>query len=185
MQVHTHHKDGTTSVRDAMGSHPITSSVWTFYEIDARIASDARDIMFGVQVVGEGSAWIDKISLTSEGESNYGREDEAVRAIITRFSDLRNAHDGAAVAALYAGDGEWLGPHGSPSLVVGRPALAKMWSAVPGQVQRTVESVDFPGANIAIVRVAVQYPDIGIHKETFVLVKEDSRWNIRVHQTVD
>jgi hypothetical protein len=168
-----------------MGNHPITSSTWTFYEINAHIAPDARDIMFGVQVVGEGSAWIDKISLTSEGDSNYGQADEAVRAVITRFADLRNVHDGNAVAALYADDGEWLGSQGSPSLVVGRPALAKLWGGVTGQAQRRIESVDFPGRNIAIVRVPVQYPDIGPHKEAFVLVKEDTRWNIRVHQTVD
>jgi uncharacterized protein (TIGR02246 family) len=112
-------------------------------------------------------------------------EEAAVRALIKTFADARNAHDGPAVAALYSDDGEWLGPKGSPRIVVGRPALAKMWSAVPGQVERTIQSIDFPGNNIAIVRVATQYPDIGRHNETFVIIKERLKWEIRVHQTVD
>ncbi|MCU1262788.1 MAG: hypothetical protein JWO80_5673, partial [Bryobacterales bacterium] len=34
------------------------------YEIQAPIALDARDIEFGMQVFGQGAAWIDNISMT-------------------------------------------------------------------------------------------------------------------------
>jgi hypothetical protein len=61
--VHVHRNDCTTSFRDDMGDHPITTGTWVSYEIQAPIALDARDIEFGLQLVGHGAAWIDKLSL--------------------------------------------------------------------------------------------------------------------------
>lgn len=61
--VRIHRENGSTSFRDDMGNHPITARSWTFYEIDAPVIFDARDIEFGMQVFGEGSAWIDKVSV--------------------------------------------------------------------------------------------------------------------------
>ena len=110
-------------------------------------------------------------------------DEAAVRALIAAFADARNAHDGAAVAELYAEDGEWLKGGGSP--VVGRPALAKFWGGLPGQVERTVQSVDFAETHVAVVHVATQYTDSGRHDETFVVVKEHLKWSIWVHQTVN
>jgi uncharacterized protein (TIGR02246 family) len=110
-------------------------------------------------------------------------EEAAVRALIKSFADARNAHDGQSAAALYSEDGEWRRAGGSP--VVGRPALAKMWSGAPGQVERTVQSVDFSGTNIAIVHVAAQYADIGRHNEIFVVVKKHLKWDIWIHQAVN
>jgi hypothetical protein len=71
-------------------------------------------------------------------------------------------------------------------IVKGRVALADMWSKVEGQVERTVKSVEFPGGEIAVVRVATQYAEpIGLHSEIFVFVRESGKWRIRVHQTLD
>jgi uncharacterized protein (TIGR02246 family) len=112
-------------------------------------------------------------------------EEAAVRALITRFADLRNSHDGNAAAALYTDDGEWLGPPGTRSSMKGQPALAKLWGGVPGRVERTVEAVDFPTTNTAIVHVATQYAEPGRHNETFVVVKEHLNWKIWIHQAIN
>jgi hypothetical protein len=62
--VRIHRSDCGTSFRDDMGNHPITGSAWSPYEIQAPIALDARDIEFGMQLIGQGTAWIDNISMT-------------------------------------------------------------------------------------------------------------------------
>jgi hypothetical protein len=62
--VRVHRNDCTTSFRDDMGNHPITAGTWSPYEIQAPIAPDARDIEFGMQLIGRGAAWIDNISMT-------------------------------------------------------------------------------------------------------------------------
>ena len=111
------------------------------------------------------------------------REESAVRSLITTFADARNAHDGPGAAALYSEDGELRGPTGSR--IAGRPGLAKVWSGVTGQVERTIQSVDFPGTNIAIVHVATQYTNTERRNEIFIVVKEQLNWNIWVHQTVN
>ena len=115
-------------------------------------------------------------------------EEQSIRALIKTFADARNAHDGEAVAALYSEDGQWIAADGV-KIVRGRAALAALWASVPGQVQRTIQSVDFPSNNIAVVRVVTQYEEpIGRHGETFIVVKEYGKdlgqWKIRVHQTV-
>jgi hypothetical protein len=56
---------------------------------------------------------------------------------------------------------------------------------VTGQVQRTISSIEFPCDNIAVVRVITQYDDSrGRHLEAFVLVKDNGKWSIRVHQSI-
>jgi hypothetical protein len=62
--VRVHRTDCATSFRDDMGNHPITGSAWAPYEIQAPIALDARDIEFGMQLMGQGAAWINNISMT-------------------------------------------------------------------------------------------------------------------------
>ena len=61
--VHVHRADCGTSFRNDMGNHPITAGTWSPYEIQAPIALDARDIEFGMQLIGEGAAWLDNISM--------------------------------------------------------------------------------------------------------------------------
>lgn len=111
-------------------------------------------------------------------------DEQSIRALITAFATARNLHDGEAAARLYSEDGEWLSAKGYPAQ--GRTELARIWGGVTGQVQRTVESVDFPGPNISLVRVTTQYAEpIGRHHEVFICVKDDGTWKIRVHQSVD
>jgi hypothetical protein len=66
--VRIHRMDGTTSFRDDMGDHPINSPNWTFYEIEAPIPLDARDIELGIQDFEQGVASIDRISVTYSGK---------------------------------------------------------------------------------------------------------------------
>jgi hypothetical protein len=62
--VRVHRTDCDTSFFDNLGNHPITESAWSPYEIQAPIGLDARDIEFGLQLMGQGAAWIDNISMT-------------------------------------------------------------------------------------------------------------------------
>lgn len=99
--VRVHRIDGGTSFRDDMGDHPITSRAWTFYEIHAPISLDARDIEFGMQLVGQGAAWIDNISMDFGSASASPVEEQTVRALIQKFADSRNAHDGRRWVGLH------------------------------------------------------------------------------------
>jgi uncharacterized protein (TIGR02246 family) len=142
--------------------------------------------MFGVQVVGEGSAWIDNISLKSD-DAAYSSADETVRALITRFADSRNARDGAAAAATYTEDGEYINTTSPLGVVKGTEALAKLWGSLTGQVQRRIQAVEFLAPNIAAVHVAAESPnDSGaveqFFDETFIAVRDGSEWRIKVHQ---
>ncbi len=62
--VHVHRMDCSTGFRDDMGDHPITANGWSLYQLQAPISPDARDIEFGMQLVGNGAAWIDNITMT-------------------------------------------------------------------------------------------------------------------------
>jgi len=62
--VHVRRMDCSTGFRDDMGGHPITASGWSSYQLQAPIGPDARDIEFGMQLVGNGAAWIDNITMT-------------------------------------------------------------------------------------------------------------------------
>jgi len=61
--VRFHRKDCSTTFRDDMGDHPVTSGDWALYEIRAPIAKDAYHMEFGMQLIGQGAAWIDQISM--------------------------------------------------------------------------------------------------------------------------
>ncbi len=111
-------------------------------------------------------------------------EEPLIRTVITVFANARNARDGDAAAALYSEDGEWISAHGY--VVRGKAALVTLWGGVTGQVQRTIESIDLAGPNIAVVRVTTQYEEpVGRHHEVFILVKLNEKWNIRVHHSGD
>jgi len=62
-----------------------------------------------------------------------------------------------------------------------------MWDGVPGHVERTIQSLDFPSGNIAVVLVTAQFAEPVVRRhETFIAVKESGSWYIRVHrQTAD
>ena len=61
--VRVHRKDCSTTFRDDMGDHPVISGNWARYEIRAPIAMDAYHMEFGIQLIGQGAAWIDDISM--------------------------------------------------------------------------------------------------------------------------
>jgi len=62
--VRLHRKDCSTTFRDDMGNNPVISGDWAAYEIHAPIAMDAYPMEFGMQLIGQGAAWIDQISMT-------------------------------------------------------------------------------------------------------------------------
>ena len=65
--VRIHREDGRTSFFDDMGRFPVRSSAWHFYEIPAPIGRDASDVEFGMQLTGQGEAWIDHITVDFTG----------------------------------------------------------------------------------------------------------------------
>jgi uncharacterized protein (TIGR02246 family) len=124
----------------------------------------------------------------AQAQTQTAKEDR-VRRLITAFAEARNGNDGNAVAAFYSEDGEWIQNHATAT-VHGRVALAQFWSQAQraqAHVDRAILSIEFPGTNIAIVRVSTQYgPPVGLHSEVFVLVDESALiWKIRIHQTLD
>ncbi len=131
------------------------------------------------------AAFVIAAIVTSMANGQSAKTDEqSLRALVKTFADARNAHDGERVAAMYAEDGEWIGAEGQR--VKGRSALARLWGSLTGQVQRTIQSIDFAGGNIAVVRVSTQYDEpVGRHHEAFVFVKQNGVWRIRDHQSTD
>jgi uncharacterized protein (TIGR02246 family) len=112
-------------------------------------------------------------------------DDNAIRQLMAAFADARNAHQAEKLVEFYSDDAEWLSSAGIP--VKGRDALMTMWRAqiirVPENVQRTLQSIDIPSPNLALVRVETNYPSLGRHSETFVLVKISLVWHIQIHES--
>ena len=65
--VRVHRDDSSTSFFDDMGKFPVRSSAWHIYEIQAPIDREAGDVEFGMQLIGQGEAWIDHISMDFTG----------------------------------------------------------------------------------------------------------------------
>ena len=63
LYVRVHRKDCSTIFRDDMGNHPIKSGDWAAYQVTAPMTPDAFHIEFGLQLIGQGAAWIDQISV--------------------------------------------------------------------------------------------------------------------------
>lgn len=61
--VRIHQSDGSSCFFDNMADRPITSAQWNFYQITADACDDAVDLEVGMQLWGDGSAWIDDASL--------------------------------------------------------------------------------------------------------------------------
>ena len=164
---------------------PVNSPEWRNRDVYAYVYPTVESISIWRGFEPGGAAWVAAPSFGIVKDGWNGENEQAVRGLIKRFADARNAHDGASAAALYSEDGEWFG-RGGRGTVRGRAALATLWSGVTGQAQRTIESVDFPGDAIALIRVAVRYEEpASLHHETFVVVREVGAWAIRVHQTLD
>jgi uncharacterized protein (TIGR02246 family) len=109
--------------------------------------------------------------------------EEQARAVIEKFASARNEHDGKAAAQMYFDDGEYI-PAGGQQIVRGRAALAALWSS-GGNIPRVVTRVQILTPNIVVATVEARFSgDFGsvVGVETFLLIKDDGRWLIRVHQ---
>ncbi len=168
-------------------AQPVDSAVWQRRDVFGYVGPDAAAIAIWARYVPHGDAWVDAPSFSIVDSFPRGDDEFSVRALMKAFADARNAHDGNAAAALYSEDGAYLGIKGTG--VHGRQAIANIWSNVPPrEVQRTVQSVDFPSPDMAVVRVAGQFPDpAGLHHETFLAIRDDGAWfwSIRLHQLLD
>lgn len=171
-------KDCSVSYSHGLTDAELTPGAWSRQEIVAPIDVDARELRFGVQFAGDGGVTIDNLSL------KYIYPDEwSVRAFLTRFAEVRNAHDGVGLSAMYVPDGEWRSTAGAP--VRGRLALAEMWSRTPGQVTRKIDSVEFPTTDVAVARVNTQFTGPAPnHKEVFVLIRSDNEWRLVAHESL-
>ena len=132
-----------------------------------------------------GALLIAAVLVPMSGAVQNSRSDyESIRALVRAFADARNAHDGGAVAALYAEDGEWIS-EAQDLHVKGRAELASMWGKLTGEVERSIQTIDLPGPNIAVVRVDTQYGEpTGLHHEAFILSKYRGEWRIQIHQSL-
>jgi uncharacterized protein (TIGR02246 family) len=113
-----------------------------------------------------------------------GADDEAVRAVVKRYVDAREARDPKAVAALFTADadqlvssGEWR--LGRDNVVTG--SLAS--STVTGGTRRIeVERVRFVATEVALAdgRYSITGAEAGDRRmwSTFVMVKEAGGWRI-------
>jgi CHAT domain-containing protein/uncharacterized protein HemY len=60
--------DNTPVFFENMVYRPVTSSQWNTYDIEADVADDVSQIVFGVMLFGGGTAWVDDISLDILGD---------------------------------------------------------------------------------------------------------------------
>ena len=130
----------------------------------------------------------------STRDASVNPEEQTVRALIKKFADSRNAHDGKAAAETYSEDGEYISKTTalmntrytlSAQTTRGRTALAALWGGLPGQVSRTITNVEFLAPNIAVVRVNAEFSAPAAKlAEVFMVVKHEGEWKIRVHQAI-
>jgi hypothetical protein len=113
-------------------AEPVMSEEWQRREVFGHVGADAVSISIWARYHPSGSAWVATPTFEVV-ESPWDPNDErSIRELIRKFADLRNAHAGAALAALYSDDGEWFGRMGN-GLVHGRPALQTLWSGTVGR----------------------------------------------------
>src|SRR5206468_2072798 len=62
LQLRVDHPDGKLAFFDNMEDRPITSNVWTEYEISGEVASDAHSVEAGVLSFGTAPVWVKDIS---------------------------------------------------------------------------------------------------------------------------
>ena len=108
-------------------------------------------------------------------------EESTVRAFIQNLAELRNAHEGTAIAKMYASDGRYIGSNGKT--FKGFAQLQSMWSTQPGKAVRTIKSIELVTSDIALVRALVTFDfTSGSLTETYVLFKNDDKWEIQLHE---
>ena len=173
--VRVHTPSGGTSYFDNMGAEPVLTSQWTFYEIHAPVAADARDIEFGLRLEGAGPAWIGNASLVWLDRTEASGVDEA-RAQVRRFADARDRRDARTLADVFAKDVVYQNEYGR---VEGSTRLAEVFSQVSGGVQRTIQSVEMLTEQTAIAHVYALFEDGPAVNETYVLTRVEAGWRIQ------
>jgi hypothetical protein len=157
---------------------------WCWRDVYGFVPSDAAEVSVSMRYPNWSSfGRLTYPSFGAVGDERDETSEQSARLLVAKFADLRKVHDGDAVAALYTDDGAFCGRGGA--YVHGRPALAALWGGVEGNVRRTVESVELPEKNVAIVYVSSDYahPN-GRHHEVFILARKDV-WRILYQQPVD
>ena len=177
--VRVHRADNSSTFFDNLDDHPIRSAQWDAYQIVFPIDGEADDIEFGIQLYGEGTAWIDQIYMSSP---IIEREKE-IREVFSRFNEARDAIDGRAMAENYSESGEYISRSGTR--VVGRANLEEFWTSVSGKAKRTIQKIDVLTPDMAVVlgRAKFENPDEQLD-EVFILIKDSDGWKIRVHQAM-
>ena len=108
-------------------------------------------------------------------------EESVLRSLIQNLAELRNAHEGTAIAKMYASDGRYIGANGKT--FKGFAQLQSMWSNEPGKATRSIKSIELVTSDIAIVRALVTFDfTSGSLTETYVLFKNDDKWEIQLHE---
>jgi uncharacterized protein (TIGR02246 family) len=179
--VRVHRPDNSSTFFDNLGDHPIQSAQWHSYQIVFPIDDEARDIEFGIQLYGEGAAWIDQIYMNSP----IVQLEKEIRDLFREFNEARDALNGHALAQTYSETGEYISLYGQR--FAGRANLEQMWSTVDGKAKRTIQKIDVLTPDLAVVRTTVDFDNATerlTHDETFMLVKETGGWRIRVHQAM-
>ncbi|MCX5860968.1 MAG: SgcJ/EcaC family oxidoreductase [Deltaproteobacteria bacterium] len=124
-------------------------------------------------------------SAVAQESTQYGREEAAIRHLVVLYVNAFNRGDGKALAALWAEDGEYLGPSGETAK--GRDKieaiLEKFFSENKGsQLEVDLSEIRITGPENAIEEGAalVSYPD-GVSRESNYVVKYVKRgddWKI-------
>ena len=109
-------------------------------------------------------------------------DDAAIRAYVASYASAINKRDAAAVAALFATDGDIVALDEPPA--AGREAVRKStvtqlasWAATR-RITLTVRSIRYLAADVAIAEVAAQFNEGSVREDrgTNVLVKRNGVW---------
>jgi len=113
--------------------------------------------------------------------------EQAIRKLLSDFSEARSARDPKRIAGTYAEDAGFV-PFGG-ALIQGREAIEKVWTPVPdGQVIRKIQSIRFLGPEEAAVSVDSHYTGpAGDFRfvDHWIVAKSSGRWQIERHRSFE
>ncbi len=121
------------------------------------------------------------VSIGTGYSQTKASEESVLRSFIQNLAELRNAHEGTAIAKMYASDARYIGSNGKT--FKGFAQLQSMWSTQPGKAVRTIKSIELVTSDSALVRALVTFDfTSGSLTETYVLFKNDDKWEIQLHE---
>ena len=128
-------------------------------------------------------------------QNGNAADEQLIRKLLSDFAAARNALDARKLASTFAEDGRYTGS--GQFLFSGRPAIERMWAQTfaefpDGRATRTVHSLRFIGADIAVADVDVAitgFPTGGLATipklmDICVLSKRSGEWKIAEAWTV-